>query len=398
MKKTVLILTALALAVAMAFTGCTLLSGLGGGKSTSTAASKTAKEPDDRDTSWYDPKSKETTFYIANAKQLEGLAKLTNLNKNSVDFEGKTIELTGNIDLGGSNWRPTGSFMGTFDGKGYSISNFSISGYNNAALFGEVVMGQIKNLVVNVDKIETRKSTSADTNAAGLVGYGMGVTIENCGVNIKDSITAYTEKNNQAYAGGLVGSIDGMPAIPGTPLFSSAIINCYVSGNVSAITSANGQGCSGGLVGIVGTALTMKPQINISNSYVVGNVSASSGNENSFAGGFIGCGWLYNADVKNSYVSATVTATVGNTRNEAFFGGIFGRWGGGTNVSVYYNSAKVPSQKINSGTRDGALPTTIIPLADADMKRQASFKDFEFSNVWTISSMNGGYPYLRWQR
>jgi len=406
MKKTqiISILSVMALTAALVFTGCESLTGLlgGGGKSSGTAKSKNTKEPDTRDTSWYDGKSKETTFYIANAKQLMGMAKLSNLSKNSVDFSGKTIELTANIDLSEEKWRPISGFAGTFDGKGFSISNLTVTDYTNAALFGEVAMGTIKNLVVNVNKIETRKNPSENPSAGGLVAYGLGVTIENCGVNIKESITAYTGKTYYAYAGGLIGSLDGMPPLPGTPSVPTTISNCYVTGNVASnVTNGNGVGIAGGLIGTAGITIG-RPVIDITNSYAVGTITATTNDANSFAGGLIGGGVMYTVNVKNSYTSATVTSTSGGrTTNEPFVGGFFGRWGGGTNNAAYYNSTKVPSQKMSSGAdKDGKLmPTGITALSDADMKRQTSFKDFDFTSVWAIdTATNGGYPYLRWQK
>jgi hypothetical protein len=398
-KRVLLILLALTLTAAAVFTGCESLGGLFGGgdkdsgKSGSKDDKKAEKEVDDRDTSWY--KSGESTFYIANDKQLGGMAKLTNLAKNPVDFEGKTIVLTADIDLAGTKWRPTGAFKGTFDGKGFSISNLSVSGYNKAALFGDVEMGQIKNLVLYVDKIESKNN--AVSNAGGLIGTGLGVTIENCAVIIKDSITANVEKSNLAYAGGLAGSLDGIP------MFPSNINNCYVSGNVSAVASnGNGSASAGGLVGFVGLSL-MRAVVNVNNSYVVGNISATSADSNAFAGGLIASGGIFETNIKNSYVSAVVTSTVENDRggrNTAFVGGFFGRWSSGVNTAAYYNSTKVPSQNMNSGARDStSLPTGLTPLSDADMKKQASFKDFDFNSVWAIDAgTNNGYPYLRWQK
>jgi len=384
-KHRVLVLSALALVLAgaLVFSGCESLFG-GGKKSTA----KVEKEPDDRDTSWYDGKSKESTFYISNDKQLGGLSKLTNL-KNPVDFQGKTIVLTDNIDLGGKNFRPVGSFGGTFDGKGFSISNVVITDYSKAALFSEVTMGKIQNLTVNVQKVESKRG--GDSFAAGLVGMGMGLTIENCGVNIKEGITANAEKG-LVNAGGLVAIIDG------APMMNSAINNCYVNGKVAIDTGVGGGGFSGGLVGVVGVTL-MKATLNINNSYFNGTVSATTGgNDNVMAGGLVGGCGLSQVDIKSAYASAPVNTQVG-ARSEAFFGGIFGRWAGGTNTSVFYNSTKLTTQKMSSGTRDGAMPAGITALADADMKKQASFAGFDFGSVWAIDAgTNGGYPYLRWQK
>jgi len=399
-KKMILILLALTLTAALVSAGCETLGGLFGGdkdsgKSGKKDTGKAAKEVDDRDTSWYDGKSKDTTFYIANDKQLGGLAKLTNLSKNPVNFEGKTIELTGNIDLAGTKWRPTGTFKGAFDGKGYSISNLSVSGYINAALFGDVEMAQIRNVTLYVDKIESKNN--ATSNAGGLIGTGIGVTIENCAVIIKDSITANVEKSNMAYAGGLAGSIDGVP------MFPSNINNCYVTGNVNGV-AANGNGNStvGGLVGFIGLSL-MRAVVNVNNCYVVGNITANTVDSNAFAGGLIGGGGIFETNIKNSFASATVTSNIENTRNgrnTPFVGGIYGRWSSGVNTNTFYNTTKVPAQNMNSGARDSkTLPTDLIGLSDADMKKQASFKDFDFTNIWAIdAATNSGYPYLRWQK
>ena len=393
-NKTILILLALALTAATVSTGCGSLGDLFGGKGGKKDSGKAAKEVDERDTSWYDGKSKETTFYIANDKQLGGLAKLTNL-KNPVDFEGKTIVLTADIDLAGTKWRPTGTFKGTFDGKGFSIKNLSVSGYVNAALFGDVEMAQIRNLVLYVDKIDSKNN--ATSSAGGLIGSGIGVTIENCAVIIKDSITANVEKSNMAYAGGLAGSLDGVPMTPST------INNCYVIGNVNGVaTNGNGNSTVGGLVGFIGLSL-MRAVVNVNNCYVVGNITANTVDSNAFAGGLIGGGGIFETNIKNSYASATVTSNIENTRsgrNTPYLGGIYGRWSSGVNTAAYYNSTKVPTQNMNSGARDSkTLPTDLIGLTDADMKKQASFKNFDFTTVWAIdATTNGGYPYLRWQK
>jgi len=396
MKKTrsIFVLLALALMAALLISGCALFSNLGGGD----GGSKAKAEPVDEsfDISWYDAKS--TTFTLSNEKQLAGLARITSRARNDDDFAGKTINLGGNIDLAGIDWKPISPFRGTFDGKGFTISNLSSTGADIAGLFGAVEMGTIKNLVVRVKKVETKKGTA--TVAGGLAGFGLNITIENCGVIIEDSITAYSERSGSsgthtAFAGGLVGSIDG-------PMTTSTINNSYVTGNVSAVSGVGGGSVAGGLVGNVGLAM-FRVSIIINNCYAVGSVTSTSADSNPFAGGFIGSGGIFQADVKTSFSSTTLNSTVENTRggrNEPFSGGIFGRWTSGTNTSVYYNSTKVTSEKISGGGAKGdQLPTGITGVTDANMKRQASFAGFDFGTVWAIdASTNSGYPYLRWQR
>jgi hypothetical protein len=135
----------------------------------------------------------------------------------------------------------------------------------------------------------------------------------------------------------------------------------------------------------------------------VGNITANAVDSNAFAGGLIGGGGIFETNIKNSFASATVTSNIENTRNgrnTPYIGGIYGRWSSGVNSATYYNSTKVPAQNMNSGARDSkTLPTDLISLTDADMKKQASFKDFDFTSVWAIdATTNGGYPYLRWQK
>ena len=76
------------------------------------------------DISWYD--EAEDSFSISSPAQLAGVAYLV---KNGRTFEGKTVTLTGNIDLDGLKWEPIGKanlqqiFKGVFDGGGYEIHN-----------------------------------------------------------------------------------------------------------------------------------------------------------------------------------------------------------------------------------------------------------------------------------
>ena len=83
-------------------------------------------------TDWYSEDAE--SYEISTAADLMGLAQLVNEGN---DFSGKTIKMTGNIDLSGiDNWTPIGkfpgvpadnrSFNGTFDGNGHTIRNFRI--------------------------------------------------------------------------------------------------------------------------------------------------------------------------------------------------------------------------------------------------------------------------------
>ena len=95
------------------------------------------------DTGWYN--ESDSTFEISTAEQLAGLAEKVN---EGVDFSGKTITLTADIDLGGKEWTPIGdgsrlssistgnSFDGKFIGGDHTITGLTISSTTNANIWG----------------------------------------------------------------------------------------------------------------------------------------------------------------------------------------------------------------------------------------------------------------------
>ena len=84
-------------------------------------------------------------------------------------YDGKTVTLTANIDLGGESnpWTAIGTaanpFKGTFDGGYHVISGLYIASGSAVGLFGEVNGGTVQNLVV-------RGEVNGTSNAAGVIG------------------------------------------------------------------------------------------------------------------------------------------------------------------------------------------------------------------------------------
>ena len=103
----------------------------------------------------------------------------------AVNFSGKTIKLTADIDLGNQVWTPIGNgdnsfaFSGTFDGDGYTISGLNVPDTNAPGLFG-YIFGTVQNLIV-------KGSVTVGENADDGCGEGGGVvcdnngTVQNCG-------------------------------------------------------------------------------------------------------------------------------------------------------------------------------------------------------------------------
>ena len=113
-------------------------------------------------------------------------------------FAGKTVELAANIDLMSEEWTPIGNdtnkFQGTFDGKGYTVSNLVITGNNsNAGFFGFTTNGAIKNLTID------NASVSGYLN----VGVVAGTPYSSTYSNIK--LTGVIKVDGYAYVGGMFG-------------------------------------------------------------------------------------------------------------------------------------------------------------------------------------------------
>ena len=145
----------------------------------------------------YDAATK--TYTVINGAELAWVAAEVN---NGTKFEGKTVVLDRNIDLGREEWTPIGCsgkyFDGTFDGCGHVVGNFLVTRQEgHAGLFGNA-RAIIKNLTVVDAKIV------ANHYAGGIVGQGY-VKVDNCHVNNID-ITLTTKNGDLGdKAGGLVG-------------------------------------------------------------------------------------------------------------------------------------------------------------------------------------------------
>ena len=123
------------------------------------------------DTSWYDPANPQTEYELGTAEQLAGLAELVS---GDTTFKGVTITLTEDIDLYCEDTTPSadgdpltfrpigdhskdGTFEGTFDGNGKTISNLYQNGwdlgyewgiYGSYGLFGNLNDATVKNLTI----------------------------------------------------------------------------------------------------------------------------------------------------------------------------------------------------------------------------------------------------------
>lgn len=249
---------------------------------------------------------------------------LRNIDDNNVT----NYQLVHNIDLdiypfnSGKGWKPIGTnssgqeFHGRFDGNGYKIKNLFINRptENFVGLFGVSRYGFIKK-----------------------VGF------ENANVTGKDYVGVITGINY------------------------THISESFSTGSVTAENHA------GGLTGLLETYTSAGE---ISNSYSLATVSASS----SSAGGLIGR--FISGDIAKSYAAGSVSAP-------SNVGGIVGLYGSGTVANDVFWDTTATGQASSSG---GGIAKTFIEL-----KTQTTFTSagWDFSSVWDIVTGDStSYPYL----
>lgn len=265
----------------------------------------------------------------------------TDITFNSSDFIAG-----GNFFNNGKGFIPIGGetvkFTGTYDGNNHTVTGLVISdtSNNNVGMFGYVdgVSSRISNLGLIGGSI-----TGGD-NVGGLVGYLNEGSVSNC----YTTNTVYTENA----AGGLMGEI-----------YNGTISNCYTAGNISSNSYY-----SGGLVGEMYNGT-------ISNSYTTSTISSGY-----VSGGLAGA--LFDATVTNCYVNSAISATNG-------FGGLFGDISNITINNSYYNKETTGTNLPYNGGLD--VQGQAEGKTDAEMKTQTTFENWDFTNIWKMSSATG-YP------
>ena len=250
------------------------------------------------------------TIQVGTYDKLQALALASTLG---ISLNGKTIELTADIDLTGKVWTPFGfsedvPFDGTIDGKGHAIKGLSSAGYTYDK----------KAWITN----ETNKNTGP---AYGFVCIAQNATIKNIrfvDVNI--------DVENGIAVGAVVGDARGT---------SLTIDNVTVNGTVKAMDKV------GGLVGLAGYKGndTKDFKLTITNSTNNANIIAECNNYYNRAGGFVGglggsdkCKQVNFENCTNNG-NVTVTGSKAVDKEEGFIvmaGGFVGAVNGGKTMTA----------------------------------------------------------------
>ena len=316
------------------------------------------------DTAWYTSHEAEDTFYIYTAEELAGLAKL--VNDEGETFEGKTIQLMSDLNLGDKTWTPIGKgvstskqyFAGTFDGGGHTISvdggNFE-GAENTFGLFG-CIKGKsasdraaVKDLTL-YGKVNIN-SSSMMNQIGGLAGYATYADFTSISNNMEISVKADFDRGN-INLGGLVG----------WSVYNN-FSECSNQGNMSGtINSSSGVAVcyAGGIAGMMMQA-TVNGPFKIVNCYNNGNISSTGGSVTNAGGiaGSAGNGSLYSS-MSNCYNSGKI-----NTGQPLTGSGKF--TGEGTGNNYYLDTTLGESLESNMGEAktDAELKALAPVLGDA---------------------------------
>ncbi|RNI11753.1 hypothetical protein EFE42_09970, partial [Methanohalophilus sp. RSK] len=271
----------------------------------------------------------------------------------------------------------TNSFTGNFDGQGHTITDLYIDRSSDIGLFGETYSGaSISN--VGLENV----NVTGSSGVGGLVG-------ENFGSVTQSNSTGYVTGSFDS-VGGLVGYNEGK---------GSTVTECYSTGNVTGSSNV------GGLIGYHGAYAV------VNQCYSTGNVNASN---NDRVGGLIGK--IYLSSVNQSY-------STGNVTGDFLVGGLVGYNEGGS-VNQCYSTGNVTGNEDVGGLVGNSAPAAVnqgydtvydivsdsywnintsgqtssdggTGLTDAQMQDSSNFVNWDFTNIWGISSgINDGYPNL----
>ncbi|WP_278279285.1 GLUG motif-containing protein, partial [Syntrophomonas palmitatica] len=295
--------------------------------------------------------------------------------------------LLNDIDLGGANWEPYGSFSGSFDANGHTIYNFNInkSSSNNVGFFSVIEAGaEVKNLTLKNYVVTGREyvgglagknfgritGCSAEGSVAGsyhqvggLAGYNEG-TIENS--HATGSVTGEGSNN----VGGLVGYNKG-----------GTITGCYATGDVYSQWVR-----VGGLAGL-------NENGKITASYAAGNVSSKDNSLGGLAGANSGIGTIADCYATGSVTNqnaakSSIGGLVGENSGTAsitncyaigavsgganYMGGLVGKNSSSGSISRSYYNTETCGAGADNGIGTGKTTT--------ELKQQATFAGWNFIN------------------
>lgn len=363
--------------------------------------------------------SEKQPYIIEKASQLAFLAQEVNAG---VDYRGKYIILTCDLDLNNQEWTPIGNgthyFNGTFDGNGCTISNLKITngakfttetsrGETNqytAGLFGSCLDATITNITIDKAKISIQNITDSSVIMGGvLIGTMCAESLtEISNVNVVDAnITCLFELKSESSSlrvGGVVGYVYGN---------DYSAINIENINTVAAISIAKGKASYNLVGGIVGAASINKLcnvnncasylsiNIDTQNSYMQKNYFGAFGSMStrndivSISNVFSEITTNKIQDVSHGYFAYEANAIIGETHqakqsNGAVFGGYSFE-----NLFGYIKQVNAAEEKSAKSTQLYNLPSHVIYTEKNCLGCESLPPDHSFdASVWNLTDLS----------
>lgn len=357
------------------------------------------------------------------------------------DIYGKYI-LMADLDLGGVDWEPIWEFYGDFDGGNHTIRNFISDHWEYSGIFGWVEGSTIKNLIVENAHILNPDGLSyaygsvvaadlfmctienikiKDCFVKGHYVGGLSSNIEKCIVtNIEVVNTEILGYDAGAVAGYLYGEYGGMATelkhvnvvncktidIVGSGEIGGVIgigwrchvEDCHVS-NVDVYNTGYGGGIAGyawdvsfkkcSFVGTLDTCLDSGGIVGFTHQAEIEDCFAKchiivrqKGTYYSYSLGGITADTPFDVVIKNCYAVVTYE-THGELKNTVF----------GPIISIEDENVTITNTYYDSDIYNGTHNGYGIPKTTEEMKKQATFIDWDFDAVWTIKE-GISYPFF----
>ncbi len=281
----------------------------------------------------------------------EELALLQTLvNSGEENYSELYYALGADLQLGYSKWFPIGTleypFSGSFDGNGYSISGYKVTGENYFGLFGVVTSATIKNLYLYDFEINISPESTSTIYVGGVAGLAntdesADTIISNIFVNASRFEVNAT---GAAYVGGIAGKLEGVEK---TYQYAQ-IADSYVTNDITY--TGNASGWIGGITGYLRS--TNSVVSNMKNVYYKGTIKATS-EAGTIVGGLAGFVWSYGS----AYIPEVPIPT-GTTDGE-----LAAADGADTLISNSFAIANVYLYSSNSSSYAGALAGRINDYA-----------------------------------
>ena len=332
----------------------------------------------------------EDPFVIQNAVQLLRFASM--VDAGDAAFVSAFVELGADLDLSAvERFDPIGQegkassntgmlFAGSFDGKGHTISNLTISGeYDaeaNVGLFSTLAdTARVRNLrLENVSVKVTETGSWANVRAGAVAGDtartsgARAAIVDGCFVSGSVTVQA---ADGQGFAGGILGRA----------FTKSAIINCVADVRVDAVTVGGWNSAyAGGIAGMTGNGTVL------ANSAAFGDVSAAnvSGSNDAYAGGLVG---VLNSSTFNTYATGSVSITQMAGVDKQFVGALAGQQSGSPAGSYNYYSEQAALSVLDEDGNATTLearpwsPDDLSGNASAEAKTTAQMHSAAFAEL-----------------